>query len=287
LFLCHAKPQPRGPLSEELAPGSDGLYKALINGTLPTPDTWEVALSGGADKRETFTRLLVEGKLGYTALLMNLRNMAEAKVDTALVSTKIIEGAKGSKELPFRFVTAVKHAPVYAGALDIAMQASLSELPSLDGETVVLVDVSGSMNDPLSTKAETRRLEAASALAVLLRGSSQFCRVFTFSDQLVEVPGYQGLGLIGAIVNSQPQRRTYLRSALQTLQGVCPNASRVIVITDEQSHDGTYDAWAPSSLLINVAGYKPGLDVSQGWTRLNGWSERVVDFIRAEEGLRA
>ena len=51
---------------------------------MTTPDTWEVALSGGADKKEVFERLIRENKLGALALLRNLRNMTEAKVETTL-----------------------------------------------------------------------------------------------------------------------------------------------------------------------------------------------------------
>jgi 60 kDa SS-A/Ro ribonucleoprotein len=66
------------------------LWRRVKDRTLATPDTWEVALSAGADKRETFERLLREGKLGYLALLRNLRNMAEAKVNRALVRDAIL-----------------------------------------------------------------------------------------------------------------------------------------------------------------------------------------------------
>ena len=60
-------------------------WKLAREGKLPAPDTWEVALSGGADKKETFERLLRERKLGYLALLRNLRNMVAAGVDSELV----------------------------------------------------------------------------------------------------------------------------------------------------------------------------------------------------------
>ena len=43
LFLSHAKAD---------TPEREALWKRLINGELQTPDTWEVALSTGADKRE-------------------------------------------------------------------------------------------------------------------------------------------------------------------------------------------------------------------------------------------
>src|SRR6202045_1744172 len=71
LFLCHAKPVDAAQAE---------LWKRLIEGNLFTPDTWEVALSGGGDKRAHWERLLAERKLGALALLRNLRNMKDAGV---------------------------------------------------------------------------------------------------------------------------------------------------------------------------------------------------------------
>src|ERR1700722_8837518 len=47
LFLCHAKPRDAVQA---------GVWKKLIWGRLKAPDTWEVALSSGADKREAWQR---------------------------------------------------------------------------------------------------------------------------------------------------------------------------------------------------------------------------------------
>jgi 60 kDa SS-A/Ro ribonucleoprotein len=69
LFMVHAKPKDDAQAA---------LWKRLADDQLATPDTWEVALSGGADKKAAFERLLAEGKLGYMALLRNLRNMQRA-----------------------------------------------------------------------------------------------------------------------------------------------------------------------------------------------------------------
>jgi len=49
LFLCHAKPKD----AEQAA-----VWKYLVENTLGLPDTWEVALSAGKDKRENFRRCL-------------------------------------------------------------------------------------------------------------------------------------------------------------------------------------------------------------------------------------
>src|SRR5580692_11625229 len=76
LFLSHAKPRD----TEQAA-----VWKRLVDGELATPDTWEVALSKGGEKREHWERLLSERKLGALALLRNLRNMKDAGVGEELV----------------------------------------------------------------------------------------------------------------------------------------------------------------------------------------------------------
>lgn len=272
MFLVHPRPNP----------GSAHLYTKVANNTLETPDTWEVALSGGADKREVFTRLLEERKLGYMALLMNLRNMEQAGVDRTLVSRAIIEGAPNSKALPFRFITAVRHAPSYAKALSTALE-SVAPPVTMEGETVVMIDVSGSMDDKLSSKGEVTRMQAAGALAILAAKACTDVRFFTFSNQFVEVPAYGGLAMIDNISNSQRHGGTALRSALVALRNTCPNAARVIVVTDEQSQDGSLEAWAPHSYLLNVAPYAPGLSLNGGWNRIAGYSERAVEWMALEE----
>ena len=89
--------------------------------------------------------------------------------------------------------------------------------------------------------------------------------------------------LVNGIAQSQPHGGTYLAGALKMLRTHVPVADRLIVVTDEQTHDGIVSAWTPRAYLINVAADQPGLDMSQGWTRVSGWSERVVDWIALEE----
>lgn len=272
LFLCHAKPKD----AEQAA-----AWKQLIDGTLPIPDTWESALSSGKDKRETWERLLNENKLGYMALLMNLRNMSAAAVRQDLVETALISGADHSNALPYRFIAAYKHAPQYAQALSSAMESAIHG--ELEGSTAVVVDVSGSMMDALSGKGEMQRWEAAAGLAVLLRKLCYSCRVFTYNDRLMEVAGLRGLGLVETI-KQHIGGGTRTAAALQRVQSLCPTLRRIILITDEQASDGMIQNWAEHGYVINVAPYQPGLESSRyGWTRINGWSERVVEWIAEQE----
>lgn len=272
LFLVHAKPKDEAQAAT---------WKQLVEGTLPAPDTWEVALSGGADKGETFTRLLTEKKLGYMALLRNLRNMEQAGVDRALVESALIEGAAKSKALPFRFIAAVRAAPSFAQAINTALLASLGAMERLPGKTVLLIDVSGSMDAALSGKSDLTRMDAAAALGAFVAGIAQ-TRAFTFSQQLVEVPAWAGLPLCDGIIRSQQHGGTYLGEAIRGVLANVKDFDRLIVITDEQSHDRVDAPQGSKNYMINVACEKNGVGYG-AWTRIDGFSEAVIDYIKQSE----
>src|SRR6201987_1885775 len=270
LFLCHPKPRYE-------AQGS--MWKKLVSGTLTTPDTWEVALSSGADKREAWERLLREQKLGALALLRNLRNMREAGVNESLV-LPALSLMSTARVLPFRFLAAARYAPQWEEALEQAMLKSLASAEKLPGKTIVLVDVSGSMTAPLSRRSEMQRTDAAYGLAVLLREIGERVAVFSFSDNLVEVPPRRGFALRDAIDVSQRHNSTQLGNAVEMLNGN-EKCDRLIVITDEQAHDRV-PAPSGKGYLINVASYKNGVGYGK-WMHIDGWSEAVIEYIRALE----
>lgn len=264
LFMVHAK-----PANDEQA----ALWKRLIAGQLATPDTWEVGLSSGADKKETFARLLQAGQLGYLALLRNLRNMMAVGVDEALVRSAILARKGANRVLPFRYVAAARACPSLEPILDQALQAALDEWPILSGKTLVLVDVSGSMCANLSAKSDLTRMDAACALASMLTGD---LRVFSFSNKIVEVPPRRGMAGIDAILRSQSHCGTHLGAAVRQINAIHHN--RLIVITDEQIHDAIPDPVAEKAYLINVASNKHGVGYGR-WTHLDGFSEAVLRWI--------
>ena len=275
LFLCHAKPR-----DDKQA----AMWKKLIWGRLAVPDTWEVALSSGADKCEAWPRLLSENKLGALALLRNLRNMKDAGVEDELVLSAL-RGANTQRVLPFRFLAAARYAQQWEEALEQLMLKSVAEQAShendrLAGKTVVLVDVSGSMNWALSKRSEMKRTDAAYGLAVLLREIGERVAVFSFSDHLVEVPARRGFALRDAIEASQPHSRTRLGNAVEELSEK-ERYDRLIVITDEQAHD-TVPNPKGKGYVINVASFKNGVGYGK-WTHIDGWSESVVEYIRTLE----
>jgi hypothetical protein len=274
LFLSHAK-----PINAEQA----ALWKRLVENTLDPPDTWEVALSAGKDKRETWERLLCEEKLGGMAALRNLRLMLASGVDPNLIAARLEKGI--ARALPFRFVTAARHAPKLEDAIEKAMLKGIAGFEKLPGSTGLLVDVSGSMDSQLARKSETKRMDAAAGLAILLREVAADFEAATFSEKCATIPPRRGFALRDAIVNSQAHSSTYLKCALEELRDKrgWENLDRVIVITDEQSHDGIAPSWTPKAYVVNVAPYQHGVSYGNGWTHIDGWSERVVDYVAATE----
>lgn len=265
LFLAHPKPRD----AEQ-----EALWKRLAGNKLATPDTWEVELSAGADKKATFERLIQEGKLGYLALLRNLRNMAQAGCDADLVRKAILARKGAQRVLPFRYVAAARAAAQFEPALDQALCEAISEMPILPGKTVVLVDVSGSMNDKLSAKSDMTRMDVAAALAAIIPGD---VRMFSFSSQLVEVPARRGMAGVDAILQSQSHGGTFLGNAIANVNRTVKH-DRIIVITDEQSADQVPYPVASHAYMINVASAQRGVGYGR-WTHIDGFSESVLRFM--------
>lgn len=271
LFLCHAKPE-----NEQ----QDELWKRLINNQLDIPDTWEVALSGGADKKETFTRLMSENKLGALAFLRNLRNMIQSGVEVETVR-EYISRINTSRVLPFRFINAVKYAPMLEPEIEQLMIKCLDGAETLSGVTVILVDVSGSMKGQVSAKSDLTRLDAATALSILSREVCENVRIYSFSDNVVEIPPRRGFALSDAIVKSQKHSGTYLGRAIFAINNSV-QYDRIIVITDEQSHDSIPNPKSEKAYMINVSSYRNGVGYG-AWTNISGWSESIIDYIQQFE----
>lgn len=271
LFLSHARSN-----TEEQA----ALLKRIADNALVTPDTWEVSLSGGADKAATFSRLMADNKLGALALLRNLRGMIEAKVPEDEIRSALSR-MTAERVLPFRFITAAKYAPRMEDALESAMFRCLAKIEPMAGKTALLIDHSASMGAPISQKSEITRFQSAAALAMVMREVCERVRVFTFSDRTVEVPPRRGFALRQAIEAVVNPVGTLLGAAVRNVYRDYPECNRIIVITDEQSADRPTDPQG-HGYIINVAGYQNGIGYGP-WVTIDGWSEAVLDYIKENE----
>lgn len=168
-------------------------YKA---GTLESPDTWEVAISNSDISEEErdleWIRLVKEEKLGYMALLRNLRNILKAidhtKSQDALpyLRRQLTDNDKirKSRVFPYRIYTAWKvvvpndyQIPIRGtlslecqirDSLSYAFSVAAENVPMLDGNNVAIIDVSGSMDDYISENSEVTYKQAAACQAMTM-----------------------------------------------------------------------------------------------------------------------
>jgi 60 kDa SS-A/Ro ribonucleoprotein len=234
LFLVHPKAK------DEL---QQVLFNKIVNNNLQTPYTWETELSAlgqlNFDSEEAkvaafcakWEELIDSGKLGYMALLRNLRNIQEAGVSyshfqkacATLANADLVTKAK---QFPFRYLAAyrelinpVTNVPAqslvekltalmqgsnkgYTGelldALEKAVQASAANIKGFDYETRVLLacDVSGSMQTPVSAKSKILLYDVGLMLAMLLQSRCKNVEVGMFGDswKTIAVPRNNILG---------------------------------------------------------------------------------------------
>lgn len=300
LFLCHSKPadvpdlsfkwdkcarQNIEKLESTLRPNgfSDGelLYGKLIYDQLETPDTWEVELSAGANKAATFARLMNDNKLGDLAFLRNLRNMIEAGVPTAAI-TMYGDLRKWGRVLPFRFIAAAKHAPSLEQHLERWMFRCLEGSPKLEGKTILLADVSSSMQAALSKKSDLTRDSAMKALAMLLREICTDVTILLFAREvLTGIPPRRGFALADLLNRHNHPDGTDIGNAVRVANSL--GYDRLILLTDEQSNSRVPDP-LPGKLAycINVAVEKHGVGYGS-WLHIDGFSEAIVDYIQRYE----
>jgi 60 kDa SS-A/Ro ribonucleoprotein len=208
---------------------------ALMLGLLKSEGTWEAELSAAGQKatndeqkeefkKDAWIKLIETKKIGYFALLRNLRNIIEQApeaVDGAiemLTNQKLI---KNSLVLPFRFLSAYESISAMSGgsltarkksifengdsnavsgnviekmlkAIDDAAKLSVANIPLFDGKTIILSDNSGSMtgdrggSSRLSTMTERKTSDVANLFAVLCWLRSENTAIGLFGDRLIE-----------------------------------------------------------------------------------------------------
>ena len=315
MFLVHAKPKDattpgkytKAERQAERASSQmhrdlsyrESLFRRVVDSSLAVPDTWEVALSAGADKKETWTTLLMGKKLGAQAFLMNLRNMDQAGVDRGLIKD-YAENVPVERILPFQFLSSARAMPKYEDIIEPMMFRCLEDTPKLSGRTVLILDVSGSMGARISGKSDLTRVDTAAALAALVREQCEEAAIYATAGsdgsrvhKTAALAPRRGFALIEAVrmsFDSLGGGGIFLKQCMDyVLRAEEGNrVDRVIVLTDEQDCDTKAN---PSTArifdgkpayLINVATERHGIGYGK-WTHIDGWSERVLDYIDAYE----
>ncbi|HAJ97705.1 MAG TPA: TROVE domain-containing protein [Ruminococcus sp.] len=302
IILTHPKPK-----DDEQA----DLWKRCIEGKLKTPLTWETELSANGNNAGTWEKLIDSGKVGYMALLRNLRNIINANpanIETVFQTIENPEAVKRSKQLPFRFLSAYKQIQEIAGSrildvLENAVSASVENLPKISGTTVIAIDVSGSMRSPISRKSSIGCHEIALMLGMIANHLCENSIVYTFDTEIEKLSVPSQSGILYSALN------TYVRGGgtnmgLPFEKMIADNikADRIIILSDNMCNCGiTYYNKATVQTLADEYRKKSGCDIwvhaidLQGYGTqqfqgrktniVAGWSEKIFDFITlAEQG---
>lgn len=322
LFLTH--PKPKDEAQQEL-------FNKIVNDSLQVPYTWEVELSklgqvvyedthAKADAfRAKWMELIDSGKLGYMALLRNLRNILEADV-TATSIKKVASilsdpnRVRRSKQLPFRYLAAYRELENvesgYVGylldALESAIQISAENIQGYDLATKVLIasDVSGSMYSPISQKSKIRCYDIGLVLSMLMRNRSKNVVTGIFGDRWKEV-SLPSKGILANTMklNSMEGAVGYSTNGYRVIDELIRTKrkmDKVLFFTDLQMWDSNANkaslqaSWksyknyvAPEAklYLFDLQGYgKTPLRINSNDVYLiAGWSDKIFNILAAIE----
>jgi len=317
MFLTHPKPKNK---EEEI------LFKKIANDTLEVPYTWEVELSKlgqqkfetEQEKKKAFTQkweeLIDSKKVGYMALLRNLRNILNADVSSKHI-TKVCdflssaESVRKSKQLPFRFFSAyreIESNPSFsnsqvATALEEAVKISIENLKGVEGKVLIACDVSGSMESTISPKSSVERYDIGLLLGQLLSLKTPANKVGIFGDTFK----------IKHFTSKEPLQNTLRLHEIEGEVGYSTNGYKVIdwllenntivdkifIFTDCQmwdsygggntfaSHWIAYKKIAPNCQLhlFDLAGYgdTPVSIKGNDVYFVAGWSDKVFEMLEA------
>lgn len=324
LFLVH--PKAKDAAQQEI-------FDKIVAGTLQTPYTWETQLSAlgqqdfdspkakKAAVKALWEELLDSGKLGYMALLRNLRNILQAEVSHGHVKRLCArladpEQVAKSRQLPFRFLSAYRemkgvqsaHTARFLSALEKAVKASVENMEGFDANTNVLVaaDVSGSMQRAVSPKSSVQNFDIGILLSMLLKSKCASVVSGMFGDtwKVVNLP--QDSILENTLEMHRREGEVgYSTNGYKVIEWLISNKVRmdkVMIFTDcqmwDSEHRGYYlsdkeisDSWhkykamypEAKLYLFDLAGYgQAPLKLAEPDVFLiAGWSEKVFDVMDA------
>lgn len=294
MFLC--RPKPENQYEQDL-------FKKVADRTLATPETWEVLLSTGKDKKESWTKLITEGKIGGLAMLRNIANMRRANVDKKIINEGL-EKLKSSMLMPLDFLKAFRMNPEFGRQIEDAMINSYSNLPKLKGKTLFIVDVSGSMGARMSEKSDFTRYDAACAMAMLAANQCEDYEIVctagndyahTGAHEHISYP-QKGFGIFEQIRETNKNIRyggIFTRQCLEWCNDKFKGQKfdRIIVFSDSQDCDfperRTPKPFGTYNYICDISAHTKGVNYRGTWdAEISGFSEHFITFIAAMEGIQ-
>ncbi|GGO31699.1 TROVE domain-containing protein [Micromonospora parathelypteridis] len=235
--------------------------------------TWEALAGWRQNALDATAWESVIPTMGYLALLRNLRNFDQVGVSDTVAETVAAKlsdpGAVAtSRVLPMRFLSAYNAAPSlrWAYPLEKALQHALTNVPALDGRTLVLIDTSGSMRSPFSRDGSLLCWDAATVFGLALAARAQAATVVSFSNASRVFPPMAGESVLAG-VRRFTDDGYFLGMGTDTEKAVrkyFDGHDRVVILTDEQARwhsSANVAAAVPTEVPVytwNLAGYRLG-----------------------------
>lgn len=232
---------------------------AYKNDTLEVPDTWETKISGAdnqAEKEAEWKRLVEEHKLGYMALIRNLRNILSCSFVTPMWAKEHLipqitneVAIKKSLIFPYRIYTAWKtiedNLPLdIEVALSDAFIASIGNMPELDGTSLVVLDVSGSMEDYMSSHSDMTIKEVGAVYAAAMYLSGKDVDFVKFGNECKKVEYNKYVNVFKLIKAMQENENCgYGTDIVPVFESLDKNYDRIFLISDMQVMTDRYSWW--------------------------------------------
>jgi hypothetical protein len=285
--------------------GMETTFKKLMNDELVGKDTFESELSkaGQEDDKESakesaWEKLIIEKKIGYMALLKNIRNIANQSpkvLDKALEMLVDDNLIKKSKVLPIRFLTAIETLSKedfdakrdILVSFSIALEKSLCNVPKFEGKTCVVLDESASMT--WEDGGKPWRIGSVFA-GILCKENNADLITFANNARYIEYNPLDSLSTIIKTLNPSCGG-TNLASAFQEMN---KKYDRIVILSDMQSwikcspnreyndYCKNYDC-SPFIYSWDLAGYGSSQFPESKIALLAGFSDKVFDLMEIVE----
>ncbi|WP_106397380.1 TROVE domain-containing protein [Actinocorallia populi] len=205
--------------------------------------------------------------MGYFALLRNLRNFDAAGVSDEVaerVAERLVSGTAGSRVLPMRYLSAYRAVTSdrWAQPLSKALDASLANVPSLGGRTLILVDRSGSMFYSSSERSQLTYADTAAVFGTALALRAQKADLVEFGSTHRRVEVGRGDSVLKTVARFTSLGGTETAAAVRAHYR---RHDRVVIVTDEQVWPGGRGAdpthQVPAKVPVytwNLVGYRQG-----------------------------
>ncbi len=238
--------------------------------------------------------------MGVMALVRNLRNFDEQGIGRAAIETVLdritdADEVARARLFPYQVWAAYAHAPSddWKRALGTTLELTTTNIPAFD-RTLVVIDMSGSMQGRVSNRSVMSRVEVASVMAAVTAKRSAHCDVVVFGHTHATVKLRRGASVLRNVERlvrrvGSVGHATYGHTAIAA-HFDRRRHDRVVLFTDDQMHDAGHVDLSDVPLIytVDLAGYRPRSMPSGGRDRytLAGFSDATFGLMATLEAGR-